>query len=56
MTEHVLVSLSSGTEYDDLNRILAKFIHHTVDQVKALLVSQSGYDTDHHRLRIDLES
>ena len=28
MTEHVLVSLISGTEYDDLNRILAKFIHH----------------------------
>ena len=56
MTEHVLVSLISGTEYDDLNRILAKFIHHTVDQVKAFLVGQSGYDTDHHTVRISLQS
>ena len=53
----VEVTLLDTTDTEaKLYGILAHLIHHIADEVEALLIGQTGYDTDHHRLRIDLES
>jgi len=48
MTEHILITLLAGSQHHNLYRILTKLIHNTVNQVKSLLIRQSGYNTDHH--------
>ena len=52
VTEHILVTFLAGTQYHNLHFILADLIQHTFDQVKSFLVCQSGYNTDHHYIRI----
>ena len=56
MTEHIFVALISGSEDHKLNCILAHFIHHICNKIKALLVCETGYDSDHHYLWINLKS
>ena len=56
MTEHVLILLLAGPQHHDLYIVLTKLIHHISDQVEALLVCQAGYDSDHHRLVILVQS
>ena len=55
MAEHVFILLIAGSEYGKLNRILTELIHHIRDQVKTLLVCQSGNDTDQHGLRVNIQ-
>ena len=52
VTEHILITFFSGTQYYNLYFILADFIQNTFNQVKAFLICQSGYYTDHHHIRI----
>ena len=56
VTEHILITLITCTKCHDLYGILAKLIHNIGDQVKSLLVCQTGNDTDHHGLRIFLKA
>ena len=56
MAKHVFITFFTGTQYDNLDIILTQLIHHVCNQIEALLVSQSGYDTDHHTVRISLQS
>ena len=56
MTEHILITFLTGTKSNDLNRILTQFIHDISDQIQALLVCQSGYQTNHHLLIIYAKS
>ena len=56
VTEHILIAFFTGTEDNDLNRILAKLIHDVSDQIESFLICQAGYDTDHHGLWILLKS
>ena len=56
MTEHVLITFFTSAKSNNLYCILAKLVHDISDQVKALLVCQTGNDTDHHSLRILLKS
>ena len=46
MAKHVFITFFTGTQYDNLDIILTQLIHHVCNQIEALLVSQSGYDTD----------
>ena len=55
MAKHVFITFFTGTKYDNLDIILTQLIHHVCNQIEALLVSQSGYDTDQHRLVILLQ-
>ena len=52
MPEHILILLCAGAKNYDLNLIPAQLIHHICDQIKALLVCQTGYNTNHHLLGI----
>ena len=52
MTEHILILLLTCSKRNNLNCILTQFIHHTGDQIKSLLICQSGYDTDHQLLMV----
>ena len=56
VAEHIFVTLFSCSKSHDLNRILTELIHHIRNQIKSLLVSQTGYDTDHHGLLILIQS
>ena len=56
MAEHVLVALLAGSKDHKLYGILAHLIHHIADEVEALLIGQTGYDTNHHGLWIFLKS
>ena len=56
VTEHVLVLLIPGTEHHELDIILAELIHDTLDEIEALLVGETGYDTDHHLARIHVHA
>ena len=56
VTEHILITLFTCSKNNDLHCILAEFIHHIGDQVKALLVCQTGNDTNEHCIRILIES
>ena len=56
VAEHILITFLTGTKNNDLNCILAQLIHDVSDQVKSFLVCKTGYDTDHHGLRILLKS
>ena len=56
VTEHVLVLLIAGTEYHELDIILAELIHDALDEVETLLVGETGYDTDHHLARIHVHA
>ena len=47
MAEHILVPLFSGSQHNQLDIVLAYFVQNTLDQIEALLVSQSGHYTDH---------
>ena len=55
MTEHILILFFASTECHDLHSILTELVHHICYQVKAFLVSQSGNDTNHHRLMVLLQ-
>ena len=48
MTEHVLILLFTGSQDNQLNIVIAQFIHHILNQVKSFLVSKPGYHADHH--------
>ena len=52
MAEHVLILSLTSSQNNKLHRILAHFFHHIGDQVEALLIRQTGDDSDHHGLRI----
>ena len=52
MAEHVLILWISCSQYHDLHRVLAELVHHIINQVKPLLVCQTGYNTDHHHMGI----
>ena len=56
MTEHILIALFSCSKHYDLYCILTEFIHYICDQVKALLICQTGNDSDQHRIRIFIQS
>ena len=56
MTEHILITFLTGTKRNDLYRILTQFIHDISNQIKSLLVCQTGYNADHHSFRILLKS
>ena len=34
----------------------AELIHHIINQIKSLLIGQSGHNTEHHHLRILVQS
>ena len=55
MPEHIFVLFISCSKRHDLDRILAKFIHHIGDQVKALLICEPGHDSQHHDVMILLQ-
>ena len=46
MTEHVLILFFTCSQYHNLHRILAQLVHHTGDQIEALLIRQPGYNSD----------
>ena len=52
VTEHVFIALVPCSKHDNLHCILAQFVHNIGDQVKSLLVSQTGNDADKHCFRI----
>ena len=52
MTEHVLILLIAGSENHQLHIITADLIHHTLDQIKTLLIGQTGNNADHKLLII----
>ena len=56
VAEHVLVALLAGSQNYELHLILAHLIHHVGNQIEALLVCQTGYDSDHHLLRIHVKA
>ena len=52
MPEHIFITFLTGSQNNKLNIILAKFIHYIGNQVKPLLVCQTGNDADKHCPRI----
>ena len=56
MTEHVFILLFTGAQHHELDIILTQFIHNIGNQVKALLIGQTGYDTDDQCLIILIQS
>ena len=56
MAEHIFIFFFTGTKYNDLDIFLTKLIHYICDQIKALLICQSGNDTDHKLLIILLQA
>ena len=50
MPEHIFITFLTGSQNNKLNIILAKFIHYIGNQVKPLLVCQTGYNAYHHFL------
>ena len=56
VTEHIFISVLTCAENYDLNSVAADFINYSCDKVKALLVCETGYDTDHHNVGVNLES
>ena len=53
LAEHVLIALFTGSQNDHLDRILREHLLQNIgNQVKALLIRQSGYNTNHHLLVI----
>ena len=40
---------------NDLNRILAEFVHNIINQVESFLIRQTGYHSDHHHMRIPVK-
>ena len=59
VAEHVLVALLAGSQGRGDHKLYGILAHPHPSysiEVEALLIGQPGYDTDHHRLRIDLES
>ena len=56
MTEHILVTLFSCSQNHQLNIQLTELIHHVGDEVKALLVCQTGNHADHKLLVVLLKT
>ena len=56
VAEHILILRVSRTKHCDLYRILAHLIHHIIDQVKSLLVCQTGYNSDQHHMAVLIQS
>ena len=56
MAEHILIFCFPGSQYYNLYCILAELIHHIINQIKSLLIGQSGHNTEHHHLRILVQS
>lgn len=54
--EHIFIFFFTGTKYNDLDIFLTKLIHYICDQIKALLICQSGNNTDHKLLIILLQA
>ena len=50
MPEHILIFLIACAQDHKLNILLAHLFHHVGDQVKALLIRQAGYNSDHELL------
>ena len=50
MPEHILVFLFTGSKYHNLIILLAHLFHHIINEVHALLIRQSGYDSYHKRI------
>ena len=48
MPEHILITLFAGSQHNELDVVLTEFIHHIGNQVKALLIRQTGNHADHH--------
>ena len=48
MTKHIFITFLTSSEYNNLHRILAQFIHNTINKIESLLIGQSGDDTNHH--------
>ena len=56
-TEHIFITLLSGSQYHDLDPIIPKdFIHHIVHQIKTFLICQTGNHTDQEFVRIFLQA
>ena len=56
MAEHIFVFHIPGSQYNNLYRILAQFIHHIVHQIKSLLVCKAGYHTDQHDVGVLIQA
>ena len=56
ITEHIFISAVTGSKNDELDTITTDIIHNAINQIKSLLVCQSGYNTDHKLLIILWES
>ena len=52
VAEHIFIAFFAGTKYNNLNCILTQLVHDVCDQVKSLLVCQTGNDADKHCVRI----
>ena len=47
VAEHIFIPFISGSQHNQLYIFRTDLIHHTLYQVKSLLVGQTGDDTDH---------
>ena len=47
MAEHIFIAQIPGTDNDKLRKIVCNIIHHIVDQIKSLLVRQTGNQANH---------
>ena len=50
MPEHIFISFFACSQYYNLIILLTHFIHHIIDQIHPLLISQSGHNADHKRI------
>ena len=56
MAEHILIFYITGSQHHNLYRILTKFIHHIIHQIKSFLICKTGHHTDQHYMRIFVQS
>ncbi len=56
MPEHILILLIAGSQHHELDIVLTELIHDALDEVEALLVGETGNDTDHHLARIHIHA
>ena len=56
VTEHIFIAFITRSKNHQLHVVTAKLIHHTLDQIQALLVCKTGYNTHHKLLLIHRKS
>ena len=52
VTEHILITLIAGSDYNKLRIIIHDLFHHFCDQIQAFLICQTGDKTDQHLILI----